>query len=25
LDWAICNQTTSNITPTAITLNVGVN
>jgi len=25
LDWAICNQTTSNITPTVITLNVGVN
>ncbi len=25
LDWSICNQTTSNITPTAITLNVGVN
>jgi hypothetical protein len=25
VDWSICNQTTSNITPTAITLNVGVN
>ena len=25
LDWSICNQTASNITPTAITLNVGVN
>jgi len=25
LDWSVCNQTSSNITPTAITLNVGVN
>jgi len=25
LDWSICNQTASNITPTAIALNVGVN
>jgi hypothetical protein len=25
LDWSICNQTASNITPTAITLTVGVN
>ena len=25
LDWAICNQTSSSITPTAITLNVGLN
>jgi hypothetical protein len=25
LDWSICNQTSGSITPTAITLNVGVN
>ncbi len=25
IDWSICNQTTSAITPTAITLNVGLN
>jgi hypothetical protein len=25
LDWSICNQTSSPITPTAIVLNVGVN